>query len=433
MISIEKPFPPPWDRRYRWQRGDVLVAVDGSPLEDILDLYYYAPSARKASLTIGRAGGERLGLTVPVEAIEAIVSCLAPLAFKNCACCCVFCFIDQNPEGMRPSLYIKDEDYRLSFLYGNYVTLTSLGRRGIDRIIAQNLSPLFVSVHATDPSVRGRMLGRRRPGGILPLLRRLGAAQITIHAQVVLCPGWNDGEVLDRTFADLLDLAPQVASLAVVPVGLTRHRRSLVELAPVTPDLAAAVIGRARVWQREARRRTGASFIHLSDEFYLLADAPLPNARWYDDFPQLDNGIGLTAKLRQSWVRDLRQAKRRGRFPRRPLTILTGVAGARALARDVIPPLIDAGAPGLDVRAVTNDFYGPSVTVSGLLIGADLRRALAGLPRKPRRTVAICDQMFNYEGLTLDGLDLGAIAAGSSHELVVAPRDGFIDFWAGIG
>jgi putative radical SAM enzyme (TIGR03279 family) len=324
---------------------------------------------------------------------------------------------------------VKDEDWRLSFLYGNYVTLNSLDRRGLQRICTQKLSPLYVSVHATDVGVRTRLLGVRKRVDILRTLDILGAAGITVHAQVVLCPGWNDGPVLQQTFADLLQRYPQVASLTVVPVGLTSHRAKLPSLSPVTPAGARALLEQTAQWQRQARRQTGRTFLQLSDEFYLLADAPFPAAASYDAFPQLDTGAGLTVRLREIWERDLARAARRGRRLRGSLTILTGHAACQAFGRELMPLLARFEAPPLDVVPVTNGLYGPGVTVAGLLAGTDVRRALRALPASPRRTVFLCGAMFNSEGLTLDNMDLAGIAGDQPHAVHSVPTEGLVDFW----
>jgi putative radical SAM enzyme (TIGR03279 family) len=430
MIELVKPLPAPYDAAYSWREGDRVVALDGRALEDILDLYYYTPDSDGMRLQIRRASGERLEIELPPEALDQVTTCFAPLEFKTCACNCVFCFIDQNPAGMRKAIYVKDEDYRFSFLYGNYITLTSLGRKGLQRIIEQKMSPLYVSVHATDVDVRTRLLGIKRRIDPLPILQALVENGITIHTQVVLCPGWNDGAVLAQTVADLLALAPGVASMAVVPVGLSAHRDGLTNLVPVTPAIASQVITQIATYQESARLKLGQTFVHLSDEFYLLADHPFPAPEHYDDFPQVDNGIGLTMHLREQWTADLAVAMAAGRPPRKPLTILTGQLAAKAFQQELSEALQRGGAPPLEVIGVDNHFYGHSVTVAGLLSGADLRRALRQLPDQPRRIVALSPRVFNSDQLTLDDLTLADIVANQPHDVVIPPEDGLVDFWA---
>jgi NifB/MoaA-like Fe-S oxidoreductase len=220
-----------------------------------------------------------------------------------------------------------------------------------------------------------------------------------------------------------------VVSLAVVPVGLTAHRDALTRLEPVTPTIAAATIAQITPWQGEAAAALGHAFIHLSDEFYLLADQPFPPPARYADFPQVDNGIGLTVSLREAWRDDLLGAAEERQPPRRPLTVLTSVLAARAFDQEFQPVFVASGAPPVEVVPVENTFYGGGVTVAGLVSGGDLRRVLLGLPQAPRRTVALSPRVFNADGLTLDDMTLDELRAGSPHEVVVPPEEGFVDFW----
>jgi putative radical SAM enzyme (TIGR03279 family) len=431
MIELTRPLQPPFDRCHAWSAGDRLTHLDGRPIEDVLDLYYYQPDGQDMRLTVLRADGVSVEVDLPAAALDSLTGTFAPLDFKRCACHCVFCFVDQNPRGMRAPIYVKDEDYRLSFLYGNYVTLTSLGKQGLARVIEQKMSPLFVSVHCTDTAVRTRMLGITRQYDICEILRALGESGVELHTQIVLCPGWNDGPHLERSIRDLLALRPAapgeggVHSLAVVPVGLSAHRDGLARLDPVTPAHAAAVIDHVAALQAEARALAGHDFVYLSDEFYLLAGRPFPPAQRYADFPQEDNGVGLTPRLKQLWLDDLEHIR-----PTRPLTVITGELAAQAFAREFTPALRDAGAPPLEVVGVPNTYYGHTVTVAGLMTGGDLRRALLALPATPQRTVALSPRVFNADGLTLDDLTLAEIAAGQPHQVVVPDEEGFVDFWS---
>lgn len=473
MIMLIRPFPKPLDTLFEWQTGDHITHLDGRPIEDILDLYYYTPEEKVTTLNIQRKTGEMLRVEMDPADIDAVTGCFAPMEFKTCACDCVFCFIDQNPQGMRDQIYVKDEDYRFSFLYGNYITLTSLGKRGIKRIIEQGMSPLYVSVHATDIDVRTRMLGIKRRFDVMDILRELTGAGIEIHTQVVLCPGWNEGPILEKTFRDLVTLgAPAeddgspftavcdrghgydgtqeipefediqdrdertrggVKSLAIVPVGLSAHREGLTSLDPVSPGLAAETIGQVAVWQEEAKQKLGYSFVYLSDEFYLMAETPFPPAGQYDGFWQIDNAIGLSVRLRDTWREELERAAGAGDLPLQPLTVLTGELAAKAWRREFTPVLEAADAPTVEVVGVENRFYGNSVTVAGLLSGQDLRRALLRLPPEPKRTVVLSQRVLNSDGLTLDGLELEDIAKKQPHTVVVGEEDDFIDFWRKLG
>ncbi|MFH1845049.1 MAG: DUF512 domain-containing protein [bacterium] len=431
-MQILKPLPAEYREHYSWQPGDTLTGLENSPLSDILDLYFYLPETEMMTLSIQRQDGTVFPVTLPTEALATLTACLAPPSFRCCACHCVFCFVDQNPPGMRSTIYLKDEDYRFSFLYGNYVTLSSLGTRGRQRILDLQLSPLFVSVHVTDDEVRGRLLGRRRGDDILGQLRTLCAGGITVHTQIVLCPGWNDGELLERSVRDLLALAPGVASLAIVPVGLTRYRTGLTKLEPVTPALAREVVTAARVWQKSALATVGTPFVHLSDEFYLLADEPFPAVDRYDDFPQVDTGVGMTVQLRECWRQQLRQVPEAAIRRAVPITVVTGEAAARAFSRDLIPVWTGAGLPPPTLVTVPNHFYGQSVTVAGLLTGQDLRQALETLPPEQGRPVLLPPAAFNADGRTLDDWHLESLGACLSHRLVVLPEEGLVDFWLGM-
>jgi NifB/MoaA-like Fe-S oxidoreductase len=468
MIMLIRPFPAPLDSLFNWEEGDHITHLDGRPLEDILDLYYYTPETRVTTLNIQRENGDTVLVEMDPADIDSVTDCFAPMEFKTCAAECVFCFIDQNPKGMRDQIYVKDEDYRFSFLYGNYITLTSLGKRGLQRIIEQKMSPLYVSVHATDIDVRTRMLGIKRRFDVMEILRELVAAGIEIHTQVVLCPGWNEGPILEKTFRDLVTLgvpvedeeSPFVAvsdrghgyervgeesdydepelipgttggvkSLAIVPVGLSAHREGLTKLDPVSPELATEVIGQIAAWQAEAQKLLGYSFVYLSDEFYLMADQPFPAGKTYDGFWQIDNAIGLTVRLRDTWQEELEWLAEDDDLPRQPVTVLTGELAARAWRREFTPVLEAAAAPSVEVVGVPNRFYGNSVTVAGLMGGQDLRKALLALPPEPIRTVVLSPRVINSDGLTLDGMEMKDISRDQPHTVLLGEEDGFIDFW----
>lgn len=450
MIMLIRQFPAPLDQVHDWRIGDHITHLDGRPVEDILDLYYYTPESDQATLTIKRQSGQQVDVALDPHDIDTVTGCFAPLEFKTCACKCVFCFIDQNPSGMRDQIYVKDEDYRFSFLYGNYITLTSLGKRGIQRIIEQKMSPLYVSVHATDLDVRTRMLGIKKRIDVMAILAELAAAGVEIHTQVVLCPGWNDGEILTKTITDLMSLAvpeteaeptaeglPEtpggVRSLAIVPVGLSAHRKNLTQLDPVTPDIARTVIRQVEAHQDHARLSLGFTFCYLSDEFYLLANEPFPETSAYDGFWQVDNAIGLTPRLRESWQEELEWAAEDGDLPTQPVTVLTGELAAQAWAREFSPVLEAAVPVGVEVIGVENTLYGHTVTVAGLLAGRDLRRALLELSPEPVRQVLLSPRAFNSDDLTLDGMTLKEIAEGQPHKVQIAEEEGFIDFWSKLG
>jgi putative radical SAM enzyme (TIGR03279 family) len=294
---------------------------------------------------------------------------------------CVFCFLYQQPKGLRPSLYIKDDDYRLSFLHGNYLTLTNMDEAEFQRVIDQKLSPLFVSVHATDPDLRGRMLGRKSAEPILPRLEMLADAKIQIHGQVVLCPGYNDGDQLAQTVRELAHLHPAargsyggVLSVAVVPVGLTQFRDRLAALKTCDAGFDRALIEEAEGWRERYRETLDTSFVFLSDEFYLNAGSPIPPARLYEGFPQLEDGVGLVRLFLDDVKKVAKRLPERVSTPR-TATLVTGEL-ARPLLQQLADTLSQVGGVRVNVCAVHNSFFEGNISVAGLLTGRDISAAL---------------------------------------------------------
>jgi len=346
--------------------GDTILELNGKPLLDPVDFQFQvATVGRRMSVrtqrglrTFVRREWESFGLEF--EAIE-------PLTCENN---CVFCFVHQNPARVRPSLHIKDEDYRLSFLFGNYLTLTNVDEGELQRIIEQRLSPLYISVHATEPSLRARMLGNPEYDGFLEKVERLAAAGITLHGQVVLCPDWNDGENLERTIADMVKLHPGVASLAVVPVGLTNHRKNLPGLKPFTAEIARQTIAQVSRIQRELKKKLETPFVFLGDEIYIMAGEALPPMSHYRDFPQIENGVGMVRTFLKQFDAAVRKKAKPGRVRG---TVCTG---------KVFHPYLEDCVRRLDldlkVVAVESLFWGPGIGVAGLLTGSDFISALRG-------------------------------------------------------
>lgn len=348
----------------------------------------------------------------------------AEMEYSCCGNKCVFCFVDQNPADMRQSLYFKDEDYRLSFLYGNYVTLTNLSRSHLERIVEQRLSPLYVSVHSTEDDLRKRMLGLRRSDRLLEKIDFLARGGIELHAQIVLCPEWNDGEHLEKTLADLAARFPAVQSVAVVPLGLTGHREELTALRTVTPAEAVGLLVSEKRWEKEFRSRLGVAFVYLADEFYLLAGAPLPSAARYDGFPQIENGVGMTRSFLD------RFARQKYRFPRevKPVRvrIVSGELAAPILTARVLPVLNTISGLQAEVVAVKNRFFGGKVTVSGLITGGDIIGQLRGMERAD--LIMIPPNCRNGDGLFLDDLDLDGLSRALDAP-VLAPQSGFTELF----
>ncbi|HXH82715.1 MAG TPA: DUF512 domain-containing protein, partial [Candidatus Tectomicrobia bacterium] len=312
--------------------GDRILAVNGHGVRDAIDFQFHGADER-LDLVVERAGTRRplrilrrAGADLGVDLVPP-----RPAEISTCANKCVFCFIHQLPRGMRRSLYVKDDDFRLSFLHGNYITLSDLEDADLERIERQRLSPLYVSVHATDPALRWELLGRPRHGvEILPRLERLAKAGIRMHAQVVLCPGLNDGAHLARTVRELAPLHPQVATTAIVPVGLTAHRERLPSLRALTVAEAAALVDDVEAWQRTYLAQLGSRFVFLGDEVYLQAGRALPPAVAYEGFPVAEDGIGLVRRFEDGWRGAV--ARRRSAAASRPVTVVSGEMYAPRLA-----------------------------------------------------------------------------------------------------
>jgi len=352
--------------------GDLLLTINGLSVNDVIDFQVLAAD-EDLLLEIEKTDGELWDLEVEKEAFQPLGLEFPPLEPMQCGNNCIFCFVHQLPSRMRTSLYVKDEDYRFSFLYGSYVTLSNISEPDLRRILDQRLSPLYVSVHATDDQLRNRLLGREVPP-LLDLLRRLTFGGIQIHAQIVVCPGINDGPQLDRTIEDLFQLHPGVASLAIVPVGLTGYRERLPDLRAFTAAEAEALLWELERYQDRFLRQAGTRFLFAADEFYLLASRDLPPIESYEDLPQLENGVGMIAQFREEAERVLASA-RPMKVP--PVSAVTGVSGARELIQ-FAQELGRATSAEIRIYPLENRFFGGHVSVTGLLTGRDLLDQLPG-------------------------------------------------------
>lgn len=388
--------------------GENLVTINGKRVRDILDYHFHvadgdlevvvqSPTGDSRSLRAALNPGEDLGLGFD------------EMKTRLCGNECVFCFIDQMPKGMRPTLYVKDEDYRLSFLHGNFVTLTNMKQWELDRIVEQRLSPIYVSVHSTNPETRRRLLKPKVDRDILQLIDFLAQNGITLHTQIVLCPGYNDGEDLQGTIGDLAARWPGVQSLAIVPLGMTDHREGLVDLAPITVEAARAVLDQVLPHQKRFRKLLGSTFVYLADEFYrLLALEPPPHSH-YDGFPQLENGIGMTRHFIARIGRTRRLFGAPARRGERRFTLVTGELFEPILRRIVTGRLERTG-EDVEVQIVgcENRFFGRSVTVAGLLTYGDIERALRGRDLGDR--VFVPPATLNGDRVFLDDRSLDELA-----------------------
>lgn len=380
------------------QAGDRLLSVNGNQLEDIFD-YQYLVEDEYLELVVEKADGEEWELEIEKDEDEDL-----GLTFENglmdeyrsCTNSCVFCFIDQMPPGMRETLYFKDDDSRLSFLQGNYITLTNMKQKDIDRIIRFHLSPINVSIHTTNPKLRCEMLKNRFAGKVLSYVDQLYEAGITMNGQIVLCPGLNDGDELDRTIGDLARYLPCMQSLSVVPVGLTRYRQGLYPLKPFDKEAAKSALAIIRRWQEKLFAEYGTHFVHASDEIYLMAGEELPPDEEYDGYPQLENGVGMLRLLMEetdeaikgiqagescktSAVSHIDRADAgKTDMPERRIAVATGYLAAPALT--ALLENISAAFPRVTgtVYPIENRFFGEMITVSGLLTGQDLVAQLKG-------------------------------------------------------
>lgn len=355
--------------------GDEILEINGKPVPDLVAYKFLIADAAVTVLT-RRKDGSLHEYELEKDGDDDLDLEPAPLDIRVCGNHCVFCFVDQMPEGMRRSLYVKDDDFRHSFLYGSYITLTTLRDKEINRIIDEMLSPLYVSVHATDDEVRRTLLGKRRAPPIMELLQRLTSHGISLHTQAVLCPGINDGEVLRRTVEDLRALGPKVKSLAVVPIGLTQHRDDLPELRLYTKETAAEVLDLVLPYQKQYRKESGTAFVYAADEFYMKAERPVPSENHYDGYPQLDNGVGLVRDFLTQFKRQARRLPKALEEPK-SLLLVTGISFAPVL-QGACARLAEVEGLKVEVAAVENALFGPSVTVTGLLCGKDIVAGLEG-------------------------------------------------------
>jgi putative radical SAM enzyme (TIGR03279 family) len=410
--KIDKVVPDSPAARAGVQEGDRLLSINGTPVKDVVGYQFHQVSNR-LTLEVAREGlSAPLALTVrKPEQQDLGLEFVDPTfdGIKRCNNHCPFCFVDQNAPGLRRTLDIKDDDYRYSFLYGGFITLTNLKESDWQRIDEERLSPLYVSVHATEPEMRRALLGNPRAPEVVPQLRRLGEMGIQTHTQLVLCPGLNDGAQLDRSIADLAALYPHVQTVGVVPIGLTRFRRNnhyqiKLDLRAYTPEEGTAVLEQVEGWQRRLHDEIGTNFAFLSDEWYIMAGRDVPHARAYEGYAQLENGVGLVRQLLDESKRTARTLPTSIERPQR-IVVVCGEMPRLTLER-ALRPLRDI--EGLDVRLVVieNTTLGGNVGCSGLLFGAEVTAALqpysahgeesADLIFLPRR-------MFDFTGVrTLD-------------------------------
>ena len=359
--------------------GDALLEINGHKIEDIFDYQYYTqdeyieilvrkPSGEEWLLEIDKGYDEDLGITFENGLMD---------DYRSCHNKCIFCFIDQMPKGMRDTLYFKDDDSRLSFLQGNYVTLTNMSDEDVDRIIRYNLSPINVSFQTTNPELRCRMLNNRFAGQALEKAWKLAQAGIIMNGQIVLCKGVNDGAELDRSIRDLSAYLPNLESVSVVPVGLSKYRDGLYPLEPFTKEDAQDVLRIIHGWQNKIYPEYGTHFVHASDEWYILAEEELPQEEQYDGYLQLENGVGMLRLLLDEFAEAMEEDRINGRQARaKHITLATGRLAYRFIKQMAMQMEERYEGLQIDVTAIRNDFFGEMITVSGLLTGQDIMAQL---------------------------------------------------------
>lgn len=362
----------------RIEAGDSLVSVNSHSILDFLDYRFYLDE-KKLLLLIEKKNGVFKYVTINKSEDEDIGLVFDDYMMdkqRNCKNKCIFCFIDQLPKGMRESLYFKDDDTRLSFLFGNYITLTNLTERDVERIIEMHISPVNISVHTTNPELRVRMMKNKHAGESLSIIKKLADAGIAINTQLVLCPGINDGDELRRTLSDLAEFYPSVQMIAAVPLGVTRFRDGLEKLQMYNKKSSESVLDIIQDFADAFYEKHGVHFAWAADEFYIKAERPFPNAEYYEDFQQLENGVGMCALMADEFMNAVENINIPN-YKKRTVTIATGTASFNLISGlsqklcDKVPKL------KVNVVPIVNNFFGETITVSGLVVGQDLIAQLA--------------------------------------------------------
>ena len=404
--------------------GDRLLKINGNPLTDVLDYMYYAydprltlevqgPDGKHRSVHVRKQAGEDLGL----EFEEYLMDCA-----MECTNNCVFCFVDQMPPGMRKSLYFKDDDARMSFLTGSYITLTNLTDRELQRICDLKISPVNVSVHTTNPTLRAEMMGNGAAADIMERIHKLADAGITMNCQVVCCPGYNDGEELLNTIHDLAACYPQVNSVAVVPVGLTKFRAGLAPLKPFTADGAGKTIDLVEHFSAQCQAYYGARIVYCSDEFYLLAGRDLPGDDFYEEYAQLDNGVGMLRLLKTEFDAALKLVDP-SEGDGVPFSIATGTAAGPYIEKLLMTAMEKCDKIRGQVFSIENDFFGHAINVAGLVTAGDMIRQLSGKNLGQRLLIPV-NMLRHGETVFLDDLSVADVEEALHVKVVQVPQDG---------
>jgi putative radical SAM enzyme (TIGR03279 family) len=397
MLQIVKVQPGSIAEEVGIQANDFIVAINDHEINDDID-YRFNASEEKIEILIKRAE-QQLVFEIEKNYHDDIGIELKPMKMKACGNNCIFCFVYQNPRGMRKPLYFKDEDYRFSFLYGHYVTLTRLNENDLNRIVTQRLSPLYISVHSTEEETRKLLLGINRDDSLLQKIEFLVQGGIELHTQIVLCPGINDGKVFDKTIADLKKFYPGVKSVAIVPVGLTRHRENLYPLRIHSKDELRKTIEYINFERKKLQQELGSFFTYLADEFFIKAESRIPQADYYESFYQIENGVGEFRYTIDNFLSEFPNMPKEMTQPLK-ITWVTGTLAFQILQDFIITKLNTIKNLQIELIAVENRFYGKDITVSGLLVGEDIYDRLKSLSLGD--LLLLPPRILNHQGLLLD-------------------------------
>lgn len=390
-------------QQYGLKAGDELLKINGKEINDRFDLAYYS-SEYELNILIKTAEQKLKRVKIQRDSLLHLGIEPQEQDIRLCHNKCVFCFVDQMPKGLRKSLYVKDDDYLMSWEFGNYITLTNLSEAEIQRIIKQGITPLYISVHSTRKELRQEMMGYKKDFDILKLLKRFSAAGISFHTQIVCVPNINDGIELERTITELTNPELNTLSIGVVPVGLTKYRKHRAQLQAFDKHRSALVLSLIHLLRKE----TGSSIIYAADEFYVLADKRLPSKAYYQDYPQAENGIGLLSLLRSGFTRHKKNLVQSLDAQEHSYLLLHSQAAAKEMTKITSQLKRMLQRSKLSSKSIRNDFFGPHVNVSGLLTASDI---LGQHKSKTNQSLILPANMFNDEGFTLDGWDLASLKA----------------------
>ncbi len=407
------------------EEGDILLKVNHEEIEDIIE-YMFLISEEFLELEIRKKNGSIKVISINKEYDEDLgLEFQNPIIDKTKSCKnnCIFCFVDQLPPNMRKTLYFKDDDSRLSFLQGNFVTLTNMTDEDIDKIIRFRISPINVSIHTTDPTLRVKMLKNKKSGNVYERLKKLANAGIEINGQIVLCPNVNDNKNLDKTIKDLANLYPNISSLAIVPVGITKFRDGLYPLESFNKDQSKIVVKQVKEWQKKLLKDLGTRFAFLSDEFYVLSDEDMPDYEDYEGFPQLENGVGLIREFEHNFTNTLKDISEKKCINSKTISIVTGKSAEKFIKEVCRQIQRKFNCINFNVYSLENIFFGKTITVSGLLTGSDIINGLKD--KELGDVVLIPDSMLKKEeDIFLDDFSVEDVSQILNVPLVVCPVDG---------